>query len=99
MRIHFFFILNKNPFNKSFIDMNYVKLLQCINDFQRIGPLADSFIELRCPSVLCMVSPPHAVFFEASHWPSRHMIRSRPVIGRPSARKRCNFPTSATFSP
>ena len=30
-------------------------------------------------------SPFHVIFFEASHWPSGHMIRSRPLINRPSA--------------
>ena len=29
------------------------------------------------------LSPSHAIIFEASHWPSGHMIRSRPLIGRP----------------
>ena len=28
-------------------------------------------------------SPPHAIVFEASHWPSDHMISSRPLIGKP----------------
>ena len=28
------------------------------------------------------MSPHNAIFFEASHWPSDHMIRSRPLIGR-----------------
>ena len=37
-----------------------------LRTFQRIGPLADSFIELLCPSV-CL-SPPHKFF-------------SRPLIG------------------
>ena len=31
---------------------------------------------------ICL-SPSLAIFFEASHWPSGHMIRSRPLIGRP----------------
>ena len=30
--------------------------------------------------VVCM-SPPNAIFVKASHWPSDHMIRSRPLIG------------------
>ena len=51
--------------------------------FQRIGPLADSFIEWQC---LCVdMSPPHVIYFEASHWPSDHMISSRPLIGQPSS--------------
>ena len=47
---------------------------------------ADSIIESRCPYV-CLSVPFHAIFFEASHWPSDHMTRSRPLIGQPS------FPT------
>ena len=30
-----------------------------------------------------MSAPSGAVFSEASHWPSDHMIRSRPLIGQP----------------
>ena len=51
--------------------------------FSKNRPLADSFIESRCPSVclfVCLMSPSHAIFSEASHWPSGHMIRSRPLI-------------------
>ena len=33
------------------------------------------------------MSPSHAIFFEASHWSSYNMNRSRPLIGQPS------FPT------
>ena len=34
---------------------------------------------------LCVcVSPPHAILFEASDWPSDNMISSRPMIGQPS---------------
>ena len=29
------------------------------------------------------MSPPHVIYFEASHWPSDHMISSRPFIGQP----------------
>ena len=36
---------------------------------------------------VCLFVPFHAIFFEASHWPSDHMTRSRPLIGQPS------FPT------
>ena len=28
-----------------------------------------------------ILSPSHAIFFKASHWPSDHMIRFRPLIG------------------
>ena len=27
-----------------------------------------------------ILSPPHAIFFEASHWPSDQMISSKPLI-------------------
>ena len=27
------------------------------------------------------MSPSHVIYFEASHWPSDHMISSRPLIG------------------
>ena len=37
-----------------------------------------------CMYVSCILSPPHAIFFEASCWPSDHMISSRPLIGQPS---------------
>ena len=30
------------------------------------------------------MSPSHAIFFEASHWLSDHMISLRPLIGQPS---------------
>ena len=55
--------------------------------FSKNWPLADSFIESRCPCSVCVFVPFHAIFFEASHWPSDHMPRSRPLIGQPS------FPT------
>ena len=29
-----------------------------------------------------MFSPPNAIYFEASHWPSGHMVRSSPHIGQ-----------------
>ena len=29
------------------------------------------------------MSPSHVIFFKVSHWPSDHMIRSRPLIGHP----------------
>ena len=34
------------------------------------------------------MSPPHAIFFEASHWPSDHTISSRTLIGQPVDRPR-----------
>ena len=30
---------------------------------------------------ICML-PPDVIYFEASHWPSYHMIWSRPLIGQ-----------------
>ena len=36
--------------------------------------------------VCVCVSPSHAIFFKTSHWPSGHMIRSRPLIGRGGGR-------------
>ena len=50
---------------------------------------ADSIIESQSLSVClygCLYVPFHAFFFEASHWPSDHMTRSRPLIGQPSLR-------------
>ena len=37
------------------------------------------FSKSRCPW-LCMLSPPNEIYFEASHWPSDHMISSEPLI-------------------
>ena len=48
---------------------------------------AELVIESPCPSVcvcVCLSAPSGAVFFEASHWPSDQMTRSRPLIGPPS---------------
>ena len=44
--------------------------------------LAGSVIESRCPFMYIYLdmSPPDVTFFEASHWPSDHMISSRPLI-------------------
>ena len=33
--------------------------------------------------VFVCLSPSRAIFFKASHWPSDHMTRSRPLIGQP----------------
>ena len=46
-----------------------------------LGPLRSSSRDV-CLHV--GMSPPHAIYFKASHWPSDHMISSRPVIGQPS---------------
>ena len=52
-------------------------------NFSQTRPFwAELVIELPCPCV-CLYVPSSAVFFKASHWPSDHMIRSRPLIGQP----------------
>ena len=40
------------------------------------------FIDHRVAMSVCLYVPFHAIFFDSSHWPSGHMIRSRPLIGR-----------------
>ena len=35
--------------------------------------------------VCIILSLPRVIFFETSHWPSDHMISSRPIIGQPSS--------------
>ena len=40
-----------------------------------------------CPCIY-ILSPFHVIFFEASHWPSGHMISSRPLIGQRQRRWR-----------
>ena len=45
--------------------------------FTNLAPWAGSVIESQCPSG-CMLSRPNEIFVEASHWPSDHMISSRP---------------------
>ena len=30
------------------------------------------------------MSPPRVIYYKASHWPSNHMISSRPLIVQPS---------------
>ena len=40
---------------------------------------------------VCLLSPSHAIFFEAPHWPSGHMIRSRPLICQPSPLRPSKF--------
>ena len=45
---------------------------------------------LEVPITVCLcgcLSPSNAIVFKASHWPSDHMVSSRPLIGQPS------FPT------
>ena len=54
-------------------------------DFQRISPQTDSFQQSRCVYRYLSIglSTFHVIYFQASHWPSDYMIRSRPLIGRP----------------
>ena len=51
--------------------------------FSTTRPLADSFIELQCQFMDLSV-PFNVIYFKASHWPSGHMISSRPLIGEAS---------------
>ena len=55
-----------------------------MRDFHQLGPLGQVGLVATCPSVcgcVCLMSPSHVIFSEASYWPSGHMIRSRPLIG------------------
>ena len=45
------------------------------------------FVGLWVCLFVCLMSPFHVIFFEASHWSSDHMTRSWPLISQPS------FPT------
>ena len=56
----------------------------CLNKdiFSPTRPSGPSWSESRHVRVcVCGMSPSHAIYFEASHWPSGHMIRSRSLIG------------------
>ena len=59
---------------KDVVDTNYL--------FSKNRPLGRFFH--RVAMSVCGMSPFHVIFFEASHWPSGHMINSRPLIGQPS---------------
>ena len=48
-----------------------------MTDFQRIGPLADSFIESQCQYIYLFVLF-HVIYFEAFHWP---LDPGPPIIG------------------
>ena len=68
---------------------NLGKFLTPCHLFRAFSPTrphwAELVIESPCPSVdmcVCVSAPSGAVFFEASHWPSGHMTRSRPLIGQ-----------------
>ena len=41
---------------------------------------------------VCLMSPSHAIFFEAFHWHSGHMISLRPLIGQPSFTTKLSTP-------
>ena len=63
------------------LDSQKNKILLCL--FSPTRPLwAELVCKSPCPGPWCL-SPSHAIFFQASHWPSGHMIRSQPLIGRP----------------
>ena len=77
----FFLFLTDKSWNHSVCvccDSFDLYLVPIHSPFLKNRPLANSFIELQCESV-CL-SPFHVTFFEASHWPSGHMISSRPLI-------------------
>ena len=59
--------------------------------FSKNRPLGRFFLVVAksVPELCVCLSPPHAIFFEASNWPSDHMIRSRPQIGYPPPQKKC----------
>ena len=64
--------------NSSSIDLPRRSML----DFHLLGPLGQ--VGLVVDMSVCLsvcLSPSHAIFFEASYWPSGHMISSRPLIG------------------
>ena len=66
----------------------HLEIVQIQADYQRIGPYADSFIELRCLylylylDIWIYMSPPHVIYFKTSHWPSDPMISPKPLIGQ-----------------
>ena len=83
--------LEKHHMNRDWYIYIYIWTLPLLD---RIGPLGrfdHRVTESVCAGRVCLrrvcLSPFHAFFFEASHWPSHHMTRSRPLIGQPS------FPT------
>ena len=46
--------------------------------FHRIGPLGRfGLVVAMCICLYVYMSPSHAIFFEASHWPTGHMTRSQ----------------------
>ena len=59
------------------------KKLLGVQIFHQLGPLGRVGLVVAksvCVLFVCL-SPSHAIFFEASHLPSGHMIISRPLIG------------------
>ena len=53
------------------------------HNFHQLGPLG--LVGHRVEMSVCPLSPFHVKAFEASHWSSDHMTRSRPLIGQPSS--------------
>ena len=71
------------------VDSKIVALL-CMNTFHQFSlnrPTELTRSSSRNVCIYVYMSPSHAIFFKACHWPSDHMISSRPFIGKPS------FPT------
>ena len=60
-----------------FSSTNKLAVTTTFDYFQGIGPQTDSFQQYLYVPFPCN-------FFQASHWPSDHMINSRPLIGQPS---------------
>ena len=88
-------------YNPAFVVLVHVTICTLQLKFQRIGPLADSFIESQCPSVCVFVclSPPHAIFFEASYWPSDHIGAAiQPLNGRPRSCSTIERPSSQRWN-
>ena len=50
----------------------------------RVGLVVNMYVCLCVCLCVCLMSPFHAIFSEASDWPSGHMISSWPLIGQPS---------------
>ena len=71
--------LLKVDFHRKVLIFNKKKLNKKIS-----GPSWSSSRDVRLLSswTCCCLSPSHAIFFEASHWPCDHMIGSRPLIGQ-----------------
>ena len=69
-----------------------IGLFHQLSPLGRVGLVVAMSVCLSVCQYVCGYVPSRAVFFEASHWSSGHMISSRPVIGPPS-------PTPSPFPP